>query len=167
MSRPVLTVLALAASLGALAGCAEQATPVSGSRVYYGDLQGMAKICTVPQNLALTAGEQTETTMLVGNDGGWCGITLANRGRAFDAGLLVGRPEHGRVHVHKIGDATRVDYTPDAGYGGPDRFTVRFLPGNPAIRVNVTVEGGAPPPPPAPTAAPARTAPAKPAAKKK
>ena len=102
--------------------------------------------------------------MVVKNDGGWCGINVAQSGpKPYDAGLLVGRPEHGRVHVHKVGDVSRIDYIPDAGFGGEDRFTVRMLPGNPALRVMVTVQYTAPPAPPTPppAAAPTRRAPAK------
>lgn len=166
MSRTTLNGLTLGAALIALAGCAETMPGVAGARVYYADTQGAASVCTVPARVSL-GGEQTEATMVVRNDGGWCGITLSRfPQRPYEAGLLVGRPVNGRVHVHSVGDVTRVDYIPDPGFSGDDRFTVRFLPGNPALRVMVTVQPGpqvAPPPPPpakAP-AAPVRKAPAK------
>ncbi|WP_431270054.1 hypothetical protein [Dankookia sp. P2] len=157
--------LAVAAAMALLAGCAEQPrVTASGARIYYVDTQGAAALCTVPPKVELAAGQQTEATMVVKNDGGWCGITVAQSGpKPYDAGLLVGRPEHGRVHVHKVGDVTRIDYTPDAGFGGEDRFSVRLLPGNPALKVMVTVQYTPPPAPPAPppAAAPAKRAPAK------
>lgn len=156
--------LALAVTLAGLAGCAQQqqAAAPSGSRVYYVDTQGAAELCQVPQTVALAPGQQAEATMVVKNDGGWCGITVAQPGKAYDAGLLVGRPEHGRVHVRKVGDRTRIDYIPDAGYGGEDRFTVRLLPGNPALRVAVNVQYTPPPAPATPPAAPpAKTPPAR------
>ena len=104
--------------------------------VYYVDMQGASSVCTVPPKVELAAGQQAEATMVMKNDGGWCGIAVAQSGpKPYDAGLLVGRPEHGRVHVHKVGDVSRIDYIPDAGFGGEDRFTVRMLPGNPALRV--------------------------------
>ena len=166
MSVTAKSGLAVAAAMALLAGCAEQPKPVaSGARVFYVDTQGASSLCTVPPKVELSAGQQAEATMVVKNDGGWCGITVAQRGpKPYDAGLLVGRPEHGRVHVHKVGDVSRIDYIPDAGFGGEDRFTVRMLPGNPALRVAVTVQytpPPAPPAPPTPPPAPARRAPAK------
>lgn len=160
MTYPILRGLLPAAALAALAGCAQQqqAAGPAGARVYYVDTQGQAAVCEAPPKVELAAGQQSETAMRMKNDGGWCGITVAQGGKPYDAGLLVGRPEHGRVHVRKVGDATRVDYIPDEGFGGEDRFTVRLLPGNPALRVAVNVEYTAPPAPPAPPAAPpART----------
>jgi hypothetical protein len=151
--------------MAALAGCAEQPKSVAtGARRYFVDTQGISSVCTVPPRVELAVGQQAEATMVMKNDGGWCGISVAQSGpKPYDAGLLVGRPEHGRLHVHKVGDVTRIDYIPDAGFGGEDRFTVRMLPGNPALRVMVTVQYTAPPAPPAPppAAAPTRRAPAK------
>ena len=165
MSVSAKSGLAVAAAMALLAGCAEQPrTAASGARVYYVDMQGASAVCTVPPRVELAAGQQAEATMVVKNDGGWCGISVAQRGpKPYDAGLLVGRPEHGRVHVHKVGDVSRIDYIPDAGFGGEDRFTVRMLPGNPALRVAVTVQYTPPPAPPTPPPAPAptRRAPAK------
>jgi hypothetical protein len=151
--------LVLGTALAALVGCAQEQRPVaSGARVYHADLQGAAQLCTVPDNVTLTPGQQAEATMVVRNDGGWCGISVAQTGpKPYDAGLLVGRPQHGRVHVRKVGDRTRIDYIPDAGFGGEDRFTVRLLPGNPALRVTVNVQYT--PPAPTPAAAPAPAAP--------
>ncbi len=77
--------------------------------------------------------------MTVGNDGGWCGITVADGGQPYSAGLLTIRPTHGRVYIHTVGDATRIDYTPDTGFTGSDNFAVRVVPGNDLIRVAVTV----------------------------
>src|SRR4051812_42262889 len=157
MIRTATRGLTLAAALAGLVGCAQQQQAAApGARLYYVDTQGAASLCTAPPRVELAAGQQAEATMVVKNDGGWCGITVAQSGpKPYDAGLLVGRPEHGRLHVHKVGDLTRVDYIPDAGFGGDDRFTVRFLPGNPALRVAVTVQYTPPPAPPAPPAAPA------------
>jgi hypothetical protein len=165
MSVSAKSGLAVAAAMALLAGCAEQPrTTATGARVYYADMQGASSLCTVPPRVELAAGQQAEATMVMKNDGGWCGISVAQSGpKPYNAGLLVGRPEHGRVHVHKVGDVSRIDYIPDAGFGGEDRFTVRMLPGNPALRVMVTVQYTAPPAPPTPppAAAPTRRAPAK------
>ena len=48
-----------------------------------------------------------------------------------------------QVYIHSVGDTTRIDYTPAKGYAGPDKFTVRLLPGNAVVRATVTVEKGA------------------------
>jgi hypothetical protein len=161
--------LALAAGLLALAGCAQDrpAQTASTARVYAVDLQGGAKLCTVPDQLTLSADRPAEARMVVGNDGGWCGITVAQPGpRPYTAGLVANRPEHGRVHVRTVGDRTRVDYIPDRGFTGTDAFAVRMLPGNATMQVAVTVEPGtaaATPAAAAPAAAPAAAAPARPA----
>ncbi|MDJ0388973.1 Ig-like domain-containing protein [Roseomonas sp. E05] len=131
-----------------LAACAKPETPVVQSTrpVYAIDMMGAAKLCTVPDDPKLVDAQQTEVAMTVGNDGGWCGVKVSRPGPApFDAGLLVGRPEHGRVQVHAVGDWTRVDYTPDPGFVGTDAFTVRLLPGSTTLRVNATVQGVAQP----------------------
>ncbi|SDB13589.1 hypothetical protein [Belnapia rosea] len=151
--------LALAALLAA---CAEQQVarqPASGARIYANDLAGGAKVCTVPQPAVVAAGQQIETTMTVDNDGGWCGITVAQSGpKPFAYGTVATRPQHGRLHIHTVGDSTRVDYIPNAAFGGTDSFAVQLKPGDATMRVAVTVNYTAPPAPPAPPAA----APAKP-----
>jgi len=150
----------LVVGLATLAGCAQEGGGAGGNRVYYADLQGGAKECAVPQRVSLSNGGVTEAAMTVGNDGGWCGITVSRLiAGAYDAGLLTQRPQRGRVHVHKVGNATRIDYTPDAGFGGTDGFAVKLIPGDATLRVAVTVTGGAPPPaatPPARSTPPAR-----------
>ena len=153
--------LTLALGLAMLAGCAEQAAtraPAPGARLYANDLAGGAKTCTVPQQVSLSAGQPADATMLVDNDGGWCGITVAQSGpKPYANGLVEKRPENGRLHIHSVGDRTRVDYIPNAAFGGTDAFTVRMLPGDATLRVAVTVNYTAPPAPPAPPAAPARS----------
>lgn len=153
----LLPRLSPAILLSLLAGaCAPETGPgTPATRVYFADLQGGAQVCTVPKDVKLTAGQQTEATMVVGNDGGWCGIPVSQPGpKAFDAGLLVGRPQNGRVLVRKVGDVSRIDYFPNAAFGGTDVFSVRMLPGNAALRVSVTVQYTPPPAPPAPPPAP-------------
>ena len=133
---PVILSLALGA---ALASCAPPPTaPVSGARIFASDMTGGAKNCTASKP-TLTDAKETSVTMQVGNDGGWCAITVQRGGNTFDAGLLTDHPAHGTVFIHPVGDATRIDYTPARGFNGADWFTVRLLPGNPVIRVTVTV----------------------------
>ncbi len=134
------------------------APPASTTRLYAIDQQGAAKTCTVSP-VKLMAGQEATATLSVENDGGWCAITVAADDKPYAAGLLTATPAHGVVYVHTVGDATRVDYTPDHGFTGADAYTVKFLPGSPSLRVAVTVTPGsasvvAPPPPP--PAAPAK-----------
>lgn len=133
--------LALGLTVLSLGGCNNEnmRTGASGPRVFAADFAGGAKTCVVPKP-TLKDGELTEVAMKVGNDGGWCGITVAQAsGKPFDAGLLTARPEHGKVFIHAVGDATRIDYTPDRGFTGSDAFTVKLVPGNPSVRGVVTV----------------------------
>ncbi|MDR3537093.1 MAG: Ig-like domain-containing protein [Acetobacteraceae bacterium] len=133
----------LALALGAvlLQGCGENkpAPAASSTRIFAADFAGAAKSCVVPKP-TLKDGDVTDVAMKVGNDGGWCAITVAQKNdRPYDAGLLTTRPNHGKVFIHEVGDATRIDYTPDHAFVGTDTFTVRLLPGNPGLRASVTV----------------------------
>jgi hypothetical protein len=110
----------------------------SGTRLYASDLAGGARSCAVPA-VSVTAGQETAVPMTVGNDGGWCGITVSQSGQPFSAGLLVTRPAHGKIYIHTVGDATRIDYTPDPKFAGSDSFVVRLVPGDGSLRVAVTV----------------------------
>lgn len=134
--------LALALGAVVLQGCSEnKVAPASSTRIFQADFTGAAKTCVAPKP-ELKAGAMTDVAMKVGNDGGWCGITVAQpSGKPFDAGLLSGRPTHGKVFIHQVGDNTRIDYTPDRGFVGADTFAVKLLPGNPGVQVAVTVTG--------------------------
>ncbi len=78
--------------------------------------------------------------MKMSNDGGWCNVTLPQRaGKPFESALMTARPANGRVLVHRVGDATRVDYTPKTGFVGDDTFTIKLVPGDASVRVAVTV----------------------------
>lgn len=129
--------LALVVTGLTLAACAKSIGP-SGPRVFASDLAGGAKSCSAPAP-TLKDGGEAQSEMKVGNDGGWCGITVAKNGKPYEAGLLTGMPAHGKVLVHTVGDNTRIDYTPDRGYAGQDQFTVTLLPGSAMLRVSVTV----------------------------
>jgi hypothetical protein len=139
--------LALALAGLMLQGCAEtRQTATSGPRLYAADMTGGAKSCAVPK-LSLTSGAPSDAAMTVGNDGGWCAITVAQSdGKPYDAGLLSQTPQHGKVLIHEVGDATRIDYTPDANYSGSDAFAVTLIPGDPVVRTAVTVVPPGPPP---------------------
>ena len=130
--------LAIATMTVLLQACAQQ--PPSGLpvRVFAADLAGGAKKCDVPK-ITPAAGQQTPVAMTLGNDGGWCAITIANAGKPFDAGLLTAPPTHGKVLIHTVGSDTRIDYTPQSRYTGTDAFAVRLLPGNATIQASVSV----------------------------
>jgi hypothetical protein len=134
------TWLVAAAAGLLLAACSEsRQQAASGTRLFAADMTGAARSCdaTKPQ---ITDGGTAEAQIKMGNDGGWCAITVARGGKPFDSSLVTARPTHGKVLVHKVGDTTRIDYTPDRGYTGTDSFGVRLIPGDPTLRVAVTVQ---------------------------
>ena len=122
-----------------LQGCAEKPAPQGPQpRLFSTDFQGAAKSCTAPKP-TLTPGKEAAATLKVGNEGGWCAISVSNDGAPYAAGLLTRSPEHGDVYIHPVGNDTRIDYTPDRGYRGSDAFVVKLLPGSPSLSVAVTV----------------------------
>jgi len=156
--------LAIVLTAAVVAGCTPPPPPQATStrRLYAIDQTGAAKTCSVPP-VTLTGGQETSATLSVANDGGWCAFTVAAPGsQPYSAGLLAAAPAHGDVYVHSVGDTTRIDYTPSAGFTGTDAFAVKFVPGSPVLRVAVTVTPGpasvvaAPAPAPAPAPTPTR-----------
>jgi hypothetical protein len=130
--------LAIAAGGILLQACT--AKPPSGPavRLFAADLAGGAKTCDVGK-VAPVAGQETPVTVKLGNDGGWCGITIGNGAKPYDAGLLAAAPAHGKVLIHTVGNDTRIDYTPERGFTGSDAFSVRLIPGDAIIRASVSV----------------------------
>src|SRR6476646_5012748 len=102
--------LVMAATALLLQGC-EQAPAGPTARIYAADMAGGAKTCVVPK-VAPVAGQETPVAVKVGNDGGWCAISVNNGGRPYSAGLLTSKPAHGKVQIHTVGNDTRIDYTP-------------------------------------------------------
>ena len=105
--------------------------------------------------------------MSVTNDGGWCGISVSRFAGPYSAGLMVQRPSNGKVYVHTVGSATRVDYTPDPGFRGNDTFAVKLIPGDATMRVAVTVKPGSSAAAASSSTSSSSSTPSKPAAKKK
>ena len=138
--RSAWLILALAGLL--LPSCSDNkpaASQASTARVFAVDMKGAAAICDA-QKLGVPAGQAINTAVKLGNDGGWCAMTVTQvDGKPFATSLLTTRPEHGKVLIHRVGDATRIDYTPDRGFTGADVFVVQLLPGDATIRANVTV----------------------------
>ncbi len=122
----------------ALTACTPPAGQAPAARLYAIDQAGGAKSCTVAP-MAVVDSRDTPIAMSVGNDGGWCALTLSTSGRPYSAGLLTVRPAHGRVYVHTVGSTTRIDYTPATQYAGPDKFSVKMVPGDAVAQVTVTV----------------------------
>ena len=131
IALPCLAALALAA-------CTQQVAAPAGSRspTYAVDLAGKAPTCIAP-DVELTQGKDANGTIMTGG-GGWCGIAVTMGGNALTAGLLVQAPRSGRVFVHTVGDATRVDYIPAAGAVAPESFAVKFIPGDETMHVTVS-----------------------------
>ncbi len=130
--------LAGAATALVLQGCAQRPPPGPAARVFAADMTGAARVCTAPP-VNPAPGRTIDAAIKLGNDGGWCAITVNNNGRPFDAGLLLAEPQHGKVLIHSVGNDTRIDYTPAVHYAGPDAFTVRLLPSDASIRVAASV----------------------------
>jgi hypothetical protein len=93
----------------------------------------------VVPKVAPAAGQETPAEVKVGNDGGWCGITVSDGGKPYAAGLLTTAPAHGKVLIHTVGNDTRIDYTPERGFAGVDAFVVKLIPGDAMIRASVSV----------------------------
>ena len=108
------------------------------SGIFAIDATGGAKTC-VAAAASPADGQAVLVQMQVSNEGGWCGIIANRGGAAFDSYLLVARPAHGTVFAHHVGANTRIDYTPDPGFAGADKFAIRLIPGNAEIQAAVTV----------------------------
>ena len=61
----------------------------------------------------------------------------ASTGRPYDSSLLTARPSNGKVVVKRVGDVTRIDYTPNKGFVGTDSFSVKMIPGDATVQVSV------------------------------
>jgi hypothetical protein len=137
--RPAAALPPLAALL-LLAACGDDATR-SNRRIFVSDLQGGARLCTVPDTLRPSAGATEQVRMTLSNEGGWCGLFAAQPGpEPYRFGLVTERPQNGRVRIQPIGDRTRIDYIPNRNFAGNDAFAVRLSPGDAVLRVAVTVQ---------------------------
>ena len=130
--------LAIGATALLLQACAEGPASGPGARRFAADMAGAAKSCTVPK-VSPAAGQETQVPIKMGNDGGWCAITVNTGGKPYSAGLLVTAPTHGKVFIHTVGDDTRIDYTPEPRFAGADAFAVKLIPGDAVIRASVAV----------------------------
>ena len=139
-----LKLLAPLAAALALSACANTKPPVLAAEDPRND--GIATTCTPTNPDMKTPGPYTGTITMA-NDG-WCGVFAVERdGKPFSLGLVRNRPEHGRVFIQKVANATRVEYTPNAGYVGSDAFTVALRSNSSGVedtplQVSVTVTPG-------------------------
>ena len=133
-SRAARAMLCLAAAV-LLQGCK---TAAVWDGVYPTDRAGGAKRCTAPP-ASPPDGQTVWAQMTVSNEGGWCGIVANRGGVPFDSYLMAARPAHGKVFAHRVGNTTRIDYFPDPGFTGADKFAVRMIPGGATIQGTVTV----------------------------
>ena len=129
-------LIAIAAAAIGLTSCAPQATVVQASGE---DLNvGIAKTCTSPP-IDLTTSVTASATIEMTNDG-FCAVhTKEKSGQPWALGLVRARPAHGRVLIQKVGGETRIEYSADDRYVGPDRFTVA-LRSNTANTPDATVQ---------------------------
>jgi len=150
-------LIAMLAAAVALSGCATKPAPTEQAAV---DLQneGIAKTCT-PSTVDLAGA--TPATISMTNDG-WCGVFTAEKdGQPFSLSLVKTRPAHGRVYIQPVNRQTRIEYTANTGYIGPDSFTVALrsrtagAPDTP-LRIDVSVTPGEGQPIVAPTEAPTK-----------
>lgn len=140
-----LKLFAPLAAVLALSACANTKPPVLAENDPRND--GIATTCT-PTNPDMKATGPYSGAIVMANDG-WCGVFAVERdGKPFSLGLVRNRPEHGRVFIQKVANATRVEYTPNAGYVGADAFTVALRSNGSStedtpLKVSVTVAQGA------------------------
>lgn len=141
--------VALLVLTGALAACAD------GQAIRYVSLLGdtpepneMAQRCQSARSTEiyeLRAGRSTALRMT--NDGA-CAFSLfriiddnglpAAR-KSYNAAALIERPKSGKVQFIATEDATWIEYTPDSGFVGEDRFAFRLVPGDGYFPVSVEV----------------------------
>jgi hypothetical protein len=131
-----LRVLCLGCAALLLQGCSPPAVGWNG--LYTIDQAGGARTCVAPA-ASVPDGKAIVEQVQVSDEGGWCGVILNHGGSPYDSYLLATRPAHGRVFAHRVGGNTRIDYTPDTGFTGTDKFAVRLIPGNAVVEETISV----------------------------
>ena len=137
MQMRIHTVMLTAIGL-ILQGCAAPPPPPPRphATIYSTDMVNKAAVCSFTPLKALKDGSDNSVTLTTGG-GGWCGFGLELDGHPYTAGLLTKGAKFGKVHIHTVGDDTRIDYTPQTLPAVADSFTVRLIPGNATIQVSV------------------------------
>ncbi len=108
-------------------------------------LSQICKIATPSQTYELMAGRATR--MRASNDGS-CAFSLFRLPRGassdevgvpYDSAEVVEAPKHGSVFFRRTETGTWVEYRPQAGYVGDDRFAFRLAPGRGYYPTEVTI----------------------------
>jgi hypothetical protein len=76
---------------------------------------------------AYAGGIALPITMIMKNDGGWCGSLVKTVFGSIVIGVknhVTRQPAHGQVSITVLSGGTNVYYKPDPGYHGPDSFAV-------------------------------------------
>ena len=107
---------------------------------------GIAKTCSFTPAQP-KSGASVEATITMTNDG-WCSFRASEtKGNAYLLGLVKQRPAHGELQIRKWGGESRVEYTPNPGYTGTDKFAVALRPNDgsadAAVVLTATVTQGA------------------------
>ena len=131
--------LGVLAAVLAVAGCGDL------SRSDRGNLQPqtVSGACQV-KKFFIVSYQAQPTDMTVSNAGQGCTFTIFNPDLQIvtNAALVTSPASHGQASAGLL-DAARqasVSYRPQAGYVGPDEFSVTLEPNDRAVRVHVTVQ---------------------------
>ena len=125
-----------------VAGCGDL------SRIDRGNLQPqtVAGACEVKKFFIVSFQAQS-TDMTVSNAGQGCTFTIFNPDLQIvtNAALITSPALHGQATAGLVDEARQasVSYRPQAGYAGPDQFSVTLEPNDRAVRVHVTVQPAA------------------------
>lgn len=137
-------IAAAAAAVIALQGCAPKppAAPVATEDLN----EGIAKTCTFSAAQP-TPGGTVDATITMSNDG-WCAYRATEKeGQPYLLGLVRQRPSDGELLVRKLGGETRVEYNPNPGFAGTDKFSVALRPqsggADATVQITATVTPGA------------------------
>ena len=116
--------LIAAAAVLLLQGCAQKQPPA----VVADDLtQGVSSKCSYTP-VQPQANTTVAATITMTNDG-WCAYRATEtQGKPFLLGLVKQRPAHGELLIRKWAGESRVEYNPNPGFVGDDKFLVALRP---------------------------------------
>ena len=139
LASQLLATGALASALSACAPPAAEAPPPLPHNPY-GYLKPAA-VCDAPA----PANGSGSATMRMSADGGYCAVHFSQGGgMPYAAGLVTRIAQHGQTLIYNYNGATVVNYTPTAGYIGPDSVAIELGagPGRPRTTVSLTISVG-------------------------
>ena len=121
------------------AGCAPQAAPPAQDQAATAPVTpqpprrrvtGRAKVCESTRAGRYSADAGTLIAATMSNEGGWCRKFYSLEGAPFTGGNIVQPPSHGEARVRHLATRSVIEYRPEPGYVGSDRFTATLVPGN-------------------------------------